>query len=61
MLTDGNGIPLAVRVAGANAHDCTILIDALRAVVIEPAPVQAGLQHLCLDKGYDYGFVEEIA
>ena len=61
MLTDGNGIPLAVSVAGANAHDSTLLIDTLRAVVIEPAPDQVGLQHLCLDKGYDYGFVEEIA
>ena len=60
-LTDGNGIPLAITVAGANAHDCTLLIDTLRAVVIEPAADQAPLQHLCLDKGYDYGFVEEIA
>jgi transposase len=61
VLTDGNGIPLAITVAGANAHDCTLLIDTLRAVVVEPAPEQECLQHLCLDKGYDYGFVEEIA
>ena len=61
LLTDGNGIPLAVTVGAANAHDCTLLIDTLRAVVIEPPAQQASLQHLCLDKGYDYGFVEEIA
>jgi transposase len=67
LLTDGNGIPLAICVAGANAPDCTILIDTLRAVVVEPpapsedAPAEDHLQHLCLDKGYDYGFVEEIA
>jgi hypothetical protein len=61
LLTDGNGIPLAISIAGANAPDCTILIDMLRAVALEPAPEQAPLQHLCLDKGYNYGFVEEIA
>ena len=60
LLTDGNGIPLAISVAGANAPACTVLIDTLRAVVVEP-PIQDTLQHLCLDKGYDYGFVEEIA
>lgn len=62
VLTDGNGIPLSITVAGANTHDCTILIDTLRAVVMEsPVPTKDALQHLCLDKGYDYGFVEEIA
>jgi len=62
LLTDGNGIPLAISVAGANANDCTMLIDRLKAVVVEPpAPSEDKLQHLCLDKGYDYGFVEEIA
>ncbi len=60
LLTDGNGIPLAISVAGANAPDCTVLIDTLRALVVEP-PAEDTLQNLCLDKGYDYGFVEEIA
>ncbi len=60
LLTDGTGIPLAITVAGANAHDCTLLINTLRVVAIEPAADQAPLQHLCLDKGYDYGFIEEI-
>jgi putative transposase len=60
LLTDGKGIPLAISVAGANTPDCTVLIDTLRAVVVEP-PSPGTLQHLCLDKGYDYGFAEEIA
>jgi hypothetical protein len=51
---------LAISVAGANAPDCILLIDTLRAVVIEP-PAEDTLQNLRLDKGYDYGFVEEIA
>jgi hypothetical protein len=37
------------------------LIDTLRAVLIEPAPREVPLQHLCLDQGYDYSFVEEVA
>jgi hypothetical protein len=51
LLTDGNGIPLATTVAGANAHDSTLLIDTLRAIVIEPTSDEHYLQHLCLDKG----------
>ncbi len=31
LLTDGNGIPLAISVAGANANDCTILDSAIAA------------------------------
>ncbi len=60
-MTDGNGIPLAITVARAIAPDCTILIDTLKAVELEPVPGEAPLQHMFLDKGYDYGFVEEIA
>jgi putative transposase len=61
LLVDGNGIPLAVAIDGANRHDSKLLgatLDGL--VVLRPEPDQVG-QHLCLDKGYDFGFVREEA
>ncbi len=57
LLTDGNGIPLAVAVDGANRHDSKLLAATLDGlVVLHPEPEQCE-QHLCLDKGYDYEFV----
>jgi IS5 family transposase len=54
-LTEGNGIPIAVVVAGANRHDMQLLAETLEAVVVErPEPTEAAPQHLCADKGYDY-------
>jgi putative transposase len=54
VLTEGQGIPLAVVVAGANRHDMQWLADTLDAVVIaRPAPTEAAPQHVCLDKGDD--------
>jgi putative transposase len=54
VLTEGQGIPMAVVVAGANRHDMKLLADTLDAVVIaRPEPTEAAPQHVCLDKGYD--------
>ena len=62
MLTDGQGIPLAVVVAGANRHDMKLLAATLEAVVIErPEPTGETPQHLCADKGYDYAACREEA
>ncbi len=62
MLTEGQGIPLAVVVAGANRHDMKLLADTLDAVVIgRPAPTEAAPQHVCLDKGYDYAACRQEA
>lgn len=53
MLTEADGGPIAVVVAGANVHDSMILQDTLEAVVIEPPnPHTALTQQLCLDKAY---------
>jgi putative transposase len=53
-LTDGQGGPLAVVVAGANVHDTKLLAQTLEAIVVErPKPTRRRRQHLCLDKGYD--------
>jgi putative transposase len=55
VLTEGQGIPIAVVVAGANRHDMKLLADTLDAVVVvRPEPMEEAPQHLCLDKGYDY-------
>jgi putative transposase len=55
VLTEGQGIPLAVVVAGANRHDMKLLADTLEAVVVErPQPSAEKLPNLCGDKGYDY-------
>lgn len=60
-MVDGNGIPLAVVVAGANRHDMKLVEATLAALMI----VQLALdpdqtQHLCLDAGYDYDAVREV-
>jgi putative transposase len=62
VLTEGQGIPLAVVVAGANRHDMKLLADTLDAVVVErPEPTAKAPQHVCLDKGYDYDECRQVA
>ena len=51
ILVDGGGGPLSVVVAGANVHDTKLLAMTLDSIVVERP--EAGIQHLCLDKGYD--------
>lgn len=61
MLTDADGIPLGMVVAGANRHDSKLLEDTFEAVPLDlPEPTQEQPQHLSLDKGYDYAFIREI-
>lgn len=49
-MTDANGLPLSVVVAGANTHDIKLVEDTLDAL-------QTGKPgrrlRLCMDKGYD--------
>jgi hypothetical protein len=53
ILTDRQGGPLAIIVAGANVHNAKLLDKTIEAIVVErPKPTQAKPQHLCLDKGY---------
>ncbi len=55
MLTDGQGIPLAVTVEGANRHDMKLVGPTLEAIMVErPLPTPEQPQHLCMDKGYDF-------
>jgi putative transposase len=56
VLTEADGGPLAVVVAGANVHDAKMLADTIAAVVVARPPREREVPdapHLCLDKGYD--------
>jgi putative transposase len=54
ILTDRQGGPLAVVVAGANVVDAKLLDKTIEAIVVDrPKPTNKKPQHLCLDKGYD--------
>ena len=54
VLTEADGGPLAVVIAGANVHDTKLLDATLEAVIVErPKPTPEAPQNLCLDKGYD--------
>lgn len=54
VLTDARGVPLAVAIAGANAHDQTLVRETFQNMrVRRPRPSRRRQQHLCADKGYD--------
>lgn len=61
VLTDGRGVPLAVAIAGANAHDQVLVAETLTAIpVARPRPTARRRQHLCCDKGYHGRPVERL-
>lgn len=50
ILTDGEGIPLALVVTAANQHDTQMALETTAIAYIPEEPVPE--EHLCLDKGY---------
>jgi transposase len=62
VLTDGRGVPIAVAIGGANAHDQSLAAETLRGIPV-PRPLSKGRrkQHLCLDKGYCGLPIERLA
>jgi transposase len=56
--TDGRGVPLAVRLTGANVHDKWMVGAVLDATVVRAPRGPRRPLHLCLDKGYDYADAE---
>ncbi len=61
MLTDGNGIALAIVIDGANRHDMKLTEATLEAQRIVPEDCQADEhRNLCLDKGYDCEQIREL-
>ena len=64
LLVDGNGIPIGLAVDGANRNDMKMAratLESIPADAARPQPDQDNPQNLCLDKGYDFDEVREIA
>jgi putative transposase len=62
LLTDASGVPLAVAVDGANRNDFKLARETIENIVVQrPKPTRCEPQNLCLDKGYDYDEVRDIA
>ncbi len=54
VITEGNGRPLGVVLAGANRHDTKMLRATIEAIVVpRPTPSPEHPQNICLDKAYD--------
>jgi putative transposase len=61
LVTDGDGGPLGVVIAGANTVEQKLLGATIEAIVVErPDPAEVK-QNLCLDKGYDNPNGQEAA
>jgi putative transposase len=61
-LTESSGLPVSLVIDGANRHDMKLTRATLEALVIpRPIPTPEQPQNLCLDKGYDYDEVRELA
>ena len=62
LLTDGAGVPLGVAVGGANRHDMKLVPPTIESIIVDrPEPSEEDPQGMCLDKGYDYDEVRELA
>ena len=61
MLTDGNGVPIGLEVAGANRPDMKLVESTLESIPVDrPEPTKESPQNLSGDKGYDYPEVREL-
>jgi len=62
ILTDAAGIPLGLAVDGANRNDFKLARETIESIPVDqPKPTRSDPQRLCLDKGYDYNEVRELA
>jgi putative transposase len=62
LLTEAAGIPVGLAIAGANCNDHLLVEQTLTCLpVARPTPTEDAPQGLCLDKGYDYDSVRELA
>lgn len=61
MLTDGRGVVIGLAIGGANVNDFKLLRETFESIpVTRPMPTPERLQHVCLDKGYDYEEVRRL-
>jgi putative transposase len=62
LLTEGQGVPLGIEPAGANLNDFKLARATIESIPIErPEPSAERPQGLCLDKGYDFPEVYQLA
>jgi hypothetical protein len=62
LLTEANGIPIGLAIAGANRHDSKMVEATLESIPVpRPEPTQREPQGMCLDKAYDSGEVRALA
>ncbi len=62
LLVEAEGIPVGLAVEGANRPDMKMVEETLESIPVErPAPTAEDPQGLCLDLGYAYDEVQEIA
>ena len=62
VLVEADGVPIGLAVAGANVNDFRLMRETIeRMATKRPRPTRGLRQNLCLDKGYDYNEVRELA
>ena len=62
LLCEGRGVPIGLVVDGANRNDFKLARATIKSIPIKrPRPTRRHRQGLCLDKGYDYNEVRELA
>ena len=61
LLTEAEGVPVGLAVAGANVHDKHLVAETLESLP-EGCPKQpeGAEQNLCMDKGYDFADTREL-
>ena len=60
MLTEANGIPIGLTVAGANRNDMKLVRMTIDSIPVDrPKPTREQPQGMCMDKGYAYEEVRE--
>jgi len=61
LLTEADGIPIGVAIAGANCHDSKMVEATLQSIpVARPRPTRARPQGMCLDKAYESAEVRAL-
>lgn len=61
-MTEASGVPVGLAIAGANRNDHLLVQETLTCLpVARPEPTEEKPQGLCLDKGYDFDSVRELA
>jgi putative transposase len=60
LLTEGQGVPIGLAVAGAKRHDMKLVRETIESIVVaRPTPTNELPQGMCLDKGYDSAEVRD--